>query len=369
MSGGIHDYLSWRGDLTLEACPLCEADRLILSELGYVSFGPFVPSPEEAPRSVPLGTAVRRLLQADPEGKMIHQTFYLWQENRRMLEELAEARRFRDLPLLCFREKRSDDMQFGAVCVGLGRSRWFVSFRGTDDSVSGWREDGLLALPGPVESQTMASAYLDAAAAALHGVFFAGGHSKGGNLAVFACASCARETRRRVIGVTNFDGPGFTGDFLQSAGYREIRPRVEEFLPRSSVVGRLLEHEERYETVESTAQGILQHSAFSWQIEGGNLKRAGRPDAYSDYMAGVIANWIAGLNDAQRLEFVNTATEYFRAWGIETLDQINPSMLARLPAVVRNMRTISREDRTAFFRALKALGASAIQNLPRPAES
>ena len=369
MSGGIHDYLAWRGDLSLDAVPLCEADRLILCELGYVSFGSYAPSLEDAPRSVPLKTAVRLLLEADPNGKTVHQTSYLWEENRRMLEALAQAPRFRDLPVLCCREMSGEEFQFGAMCVGLGRRRWFVSFRGTDDSVSGWREDGLLALPGPVQSQNMAAEYLDAVAEKLPGVFFVGGHSKGGNLAVWAAASCSPSTRGRVISVTNCDGPGFTCSFLQSEGYRDIRDRVEDYLPRSSVVGRLLEHEERYETVESSAQGIMQHAAFSWQIRGGQLVQAKRPDQYSDYMASVIAKWIAGLSDEQRLEFINVLTGYARAWGIETLDQITPALFAKLPVVLKNMRTIRKEDRAAFRRALRALGATAVRSLPGPAEA
>ena len=95
-----------------------------------------------------------------------------------------------------------------------------------------------------------------------------GGHSKGGNLAAYSGVYCPASIQRRIEGVYSNDGPGFHEDLLELPAHRRIEERIHSIVPKSSVVGMLLEHEENYTVVDSNQVGFLQHDGFSWEVMG-----------------------------------------------------------------------------------------------------
>ena len=215
----VFDYLAWRGELTLAQSPFNCVDALILSVLAYMSFGDAAPGGE----AVELGTAAQALL-ARGEGEPGARNG----TDRRLLEALAGSARFCGMRLLaceeCVDPRR--EMQFGAFTALTGDGAVFVAYRGTDNTLVGWKEDLNMSFAPVVAGQRRAVQYLERAAGMAPGPLRLGGHSKGGNLAVYAGAFCAPETQARIEAVFNNDGPGFAPEVLEAGGYRNILPRV-----------------------------------------------------------------------------------------------------------------------------------------------
>ncbi|MCI5772696.1 MAG: DUF2974 domain-containing protein [Clostridiales bacterium] len=361
----LMDYLAWRGDLTFDQAPLCQVDQLIFAQLAYVSFGDAVPGVEAYPGAVRLERAARWLLDTDPEGRRIHQTFYMWKDDREMLRALADAPRFRNVEMLLSMDEMTGSTQFAAVAYRLPNGRCLVAFRGTDDSVSGWKEDCMLALDEPVPAQLRAAEYLRTAAEKLPGTLELTGHSKGGNLAVYAAASVEAGVQARIRAVYNLDGPGFSRSLLSSPGYAAIRDRVRTFLPEGSVVGRLLAHDGPAFPVRSDAAGLMQHSAFSWQVTGSRMLPAENLSLFSEYVHGVMDTWIDSLSAAQRREFVENLFEMIGTLQVDTLDEARTAIVRRLPTFLHRMRLIDREKKVQLLHALFSLGGTALNQLPR----
>ena len=167
-----------------------------------------------------------------------------------------------------------EQTQFCAMTYVLEDKNIYLAYRGTDATIVGWKEDLNLAFSRPLNSQKLATEYMNQVAGYIAGEFYAGGHSKGGNLAVYAAMNCKEETREKLLRVFNHDGPGFRPEIRQQGHYEEIKDRIVKFIPRSSLVGTILEDQRDFEILESYGVGMLQHNAYSWKVEGNAFVRA-----------------------------------------------------------------------------------------------
>lgn len=177
----VFDYLDWRGDLTLGLVPLCDVDALVLSRLSYLPLDGLVP-----PEGATVGALMRQLLTSKPP--------LLLPEDGRFIPALAASQRFCEMRIMDYVNQidLESQTQFAAITVALGDGRHFVAFRGTDGTLVGWKEDFNMAFTCPVPAQRLAAHYAASAMLRFPGEFLLGGHSKGGNLAVYAAAFCPR---------------------------------------------------------------------------------------------------------------------------------------------------------------------------------
>ena len=327
------DYLAWRGDLPVDRDPLNENDRLIFSQLAYVAFDRLVPSGYGD--SVALGEAASRLLAMDPEAETIHQTSYLWEGNKRLLTALSVSARFAPMRLSGYVSEISQEhqKQFAALTIQPGDGSVQVAFRGTDDTLVGWKEDLNMVFDAPVPAQREAVSYL-CGAAALPGPLYVCGHSKGGNLAVYAAAHCPQSVQARIVQIINHDGPGMDEQTVASEGYARIRPRLSTYLPSFSIVGMMLEHEDTYTVVQSENKSVLQHDALSWQMMGARMLRAEQPSEASLDASRVLRAWIASLPREEQRLFADAVYECANA--------------------VRLGRQLARQRAGGVFRAARA---------------
>ena len=243
----ILDYLDWRGDLTLAQDPFNEVDNLILAELSFVDFGGIVPGPGEG-RAVPLWKAAEAYF-AKTEGRPIDMGVLVPNQIPELLRRTAASPRFRDMKLNGFVDHLDTVKaeQFAALAAECGDGTVYLSFRGTDDTLAGWKEDFYLSCMREVPAQKMAVAYTEAMAHQYPRIKLRlGGHSKGGNLAVWAGVFCPTAVQRRIAAVWSNDGPGFHEDILSQPRHIRLAERIHTIVPKSSVVGMLLEHEEDY---------------------------------------------------------------------------------------------------------------------------
>ena len=357
----ILDYLDWRGDLQISERGFNEVDNLLLAELCYLDFGGIVPPGFDAP--VPLQEAMRRydvLREHESMGVLVPDQ--IPELGRRM----AASARFSGL-LLCGYENKIDDetqTQFSALTLLLPDGTAYVAFRGTDDTIVGWKEDFNLAFLPVVPAQRMAVQYLQAAAEVFsERPLRVGGHSKGGNLAVYAGAFCSEAAQQRIELVYNFDGPGFDRKILDQAGYEAICPRVRTFVPQSSVVGMLLGHEEQYTVVHSQETGLTQHNIYTWDVERESLSYLDTVTHGSRFIDRTLKDWLAGMSVEQRAVLVDTVYEVMQQTGARTVPELKANWFGSTRAMIRAAGALNEDDRRSVMRMLRLLMQSAIGEL------
>lgn len=351
------DYLDWRGDLTLEQAPFNEVDNLILAEVSFVDFSGTVPPPGMG-KSVPLRTAAEVFFARFPEGEKIDMGVLVPDDIPDMLRKMAASRRFGNMGLNCFVDWLDAEKgeQFAAVTVETGDGRLYLSFRGTDDTLAGWKEDFDLAWMPEVPAQKKAAQYVTEVARQYpRRRLRLGGHSKGGNLAVYAGVFCPAAVQRRIDTVWSNDGPGFRDDLLDLPQHRRIEERIVSIVPKSSVVGMLLEHEEAYTVVDSDQLGFLQHDGFSWQVMGDHfitLRQMTRQAHLSDLE---LRQWVQGMTAEQRGKFVDALFAVLTASGAATLTDLKADSFKAVGAMVRAMKDLDKETRDGLLKFMGIL--------------
>lgn len=302
---GLLDYLAWRGDITFEQISFCPVDGLILSALSYIHFDGLVP--EDTGPSVPLKQAAERYLALPP----MRRGRCRCPKDLELLRALADAPRFSRLGLCrcadCFIPR--EETQFAALTILLGDNSAYLAFRGTDGTLVGWKEDFNLSFMDVVPAQLEAAEYIQDFAMSFPGPLRLGGHSKGGNLAVAGASLSAMKVRDRIESVWSFDGPGLNPYLLARPGYQELRTRIRSFVPKSSVVGLMLTHEEPHTVVDSDQEGLFQHNPYSWQVLGPGFVQLEEVDAGSRLIDRTLKNWLAGLTGQQREIVADTLYE------------------------------------------------------------
>ena len=339
----IFDYLDWRGDVPFSVSPFNEVDNYIVCKIGCCDFDGIVP---EDAAGVPLGAALadyfKRTGNSDYFGALASKSL------GPVLRRLPETVRFRDMRLCSFVRRALPEQteQFSALTVLLPDGTAYVSYRGTDDTLYAWKEDCMMALSGAVPAQRDAADYLRTVAAALPGALRVGGHSKGGNLAVYAAAQADASIQSRITDIYNNDGPGFDEGFLASPGYPAIRDKILTLLPQFSIVGTLLLQDSGNCTVvRSNRFGIPAHDGFNWGVRGTAFLRSDALSRSSRAFDVTMEQVLGEMDMAQRREFIDTLFRLLSASGAVTLSDINERRLRKSLSIARSMakeKTVSR---------------------------
>lgn len=342
------DYLLWRGDLTLTQSPFNEVDGMILARLSYV---PFELIGKRPGMPLNLGDAAAALL-AHPE--LVD--CVRMENDVRLLSALAESPRFRSMELSGYVNQVAEDTQFSALTVRLKNRLYFVAYRGTDNTLAGWNEDFDMAYLSPVPAQKRAVEYLTDLARKIPGRLILGGHSKGGNLAVYAGAFCSSDIRKRIDTVYNYDGPGFLDEVLADKGYRAIRNRIRTYIPQTSIVGMFLGHGETPTVISSTQNfAPLQHDTYSWEVSRDRLVRVDSVTEASMLIDQIIKEWSAGIDYARRKQFVDAVFQMLRETNAETMDQLSENWSDSALSMARSLRHLDEPTRRAVLGVVGAL--------------
>ena len=354
--GNILSYIEWRGDLSFAQSAFNEVDNLIFSVLSYLEFGNVIPAPGEGEIAI---EAASEAFFRDRETPVAPATPSNSQETLEwLLYAMAHCRRYKRLKLssaVDIRE-RENATQFYALCVHLNKNRIYLSYRGTDDDLAGWKEDFLLACIPEIPSQREALRYLERIAALYPDQrLMLGGHSKGGNLAVYAAAFAPEAIQMRIDAVWSNDGPGFQEDMLASEGYKRIAPRIRHIVPKSSVVGMLLAHDEHYQIVDSSQMGLLQHDGFSWAVSGKRFIEISALTEQSIKADRAISQWLHELSLDERRQFVDCIFDVLYASGANTLSEIRRDGLRALAVSLPRVKEISKENRDRIIEFLLLL--------------
>ena len=352
----LMDYLDWRGDLTLEISPFNEVDALILAELSFVDFDGIVPPPELG-RGLPLNEAAEAFF-ARHGGKDVPMGVLVPDTISKMLRKLMTSPRFRYMTLNGYTALLDDsiEQQFAALTIDLGNGSIYISFRGTDDTIVGWKEDFNMAFTPEIPAQKYAAEYLRQVSAALpFRPLLVGGHSKGGNLAVYAAVFCGQDVQNRILAVYNNDGPGFYSSLLSLPEHKPVAGKITTLLPESSVVGMLLEHEEAYQVVRSTQVGLMQHDGFSWQVKGERFEHLTELAEGGKIIDQTLRSFLRELTEPQRVQFVDTLFAILTCTDASTLTDLKEGGLKTASAMVKALQKLDKPTRKALTDTLKLL--------------
>lgn len=359
------DYLDWRGDLLFPQSPFCDIDALIFSRLAYLPFDGIVDSTE---KTCTLSGAARQILFSPEARSHIRNA-----QDLQLLDRISRTPRFGALRLSHFRSRLDAQHaeQFCAVCLHIDENTRFLAFRGTDNTLAGWKEDFNMSFLSPVPGQLDALAYLTEIAGEDSARLYLGGHSKGGNLAVYAAAFAPSAVQARIGRVFNHDGPGFPSDVLRSPGYTALGDKLRAIVPQSSIVGMLLEHEDNYTIIQSTQTGIFQHDVYSWQVLGNRLICLDTVTNSSRFFDHTIRQWLSDMTPVQRETLVNTIFDTVGG-DAQTLSDLTANAGSTMRRIVHSLRGLEPEQQRMVVQNLGRLWHAARENfslfLPRKLE-
>ena len=330
----ILDYLDWRGDITFAERSFNEVDNLILSTLAYLKMDGLVP--ENPSASVSIAD-----LPAKYKAAGYDQTAF-FNDPYPLAEKAADTARFKDVRVSRYISRTEADaaVQFAAVTFDLGDGTKYVAYRGTDETIVGWREDFNLALLPETPGQSEAVAYVNAVATDSDCPLRLGGHSKGGNFAVYAAAFCEETVKKRILSVYSNDGPGFLHEIADSDAYRSILPRIQKIIPESSLIGILLSGSEPKCVIASAAHGVMQHNPYTWNTIGPHFVAADRRDPFSVFMDETMARWMDTLNDEQKKTLIAAIFDSLEASGVSTVNDLKTGNLATYNAILQAIKKL-----------------------------
>lgn len=354
------DYIHWRGDLPLEQVPLGEVDALILSYLAYMPFDELVPSSFD--EGVPLGEIALELLRQNEAGAL--PLAFSPKDDKRLLGAVAKSCRFAKMRVCGFvhRFDRVLEEQFCAMTFLTGHGPAAVAFRGTDRTVIGWKEDFNMTFSGVVPAQRSAIHYVREAAKALDGPLVLCGHSKGGNLAAYASLFSGEAAQGKIDCVYNFDGPGFNEEVIASEEFHRVDMRIHVFVPRSSMVGILLWHNEPFTVVESESVSVFQHLPYHWQVMGGRLIAADGLSDDSRLAEVTLKRWLQSLAPELRRRVIDGIYGVLSVSdGNRIADLFEPRNAL---AIIRAAGAMDEDTRAALTEAFRLLGDTLRETLP-----
>ena len=344
--GTILDYLGWRLDVPLRVSPFNPVDNLVLSVFSYLPLD---------------GCEGRTIAEIAPQVCAREQGA----PYRELVRLMGLGVRFGAMRVIRFRDlfSEEEEKQFAAVAVTLGDGTCFVAFRGTDATLVGWKEDFNMGFADVVPAQRESVDFLSAVAGEVDGALRVGGHSKGGNLAVYAALFCDCEVRRRIREVYNNDGPGLTARMQECPGYLEIEPRIHTYLPQSSIIGMLMEHGESYQVVRSEGFGIMQHDPFTWQAARDDFVKEGGLRAGSLYVDKTIKQWVSSVSPEDRKAFIDAVYRILSATGAKSINELFGGWRRNLAAILTETAGFDPETRRLLRRVVGLLFASRAKNL------
>ncbi|MDD2648418.1 MAG: DUF2974 domain-containing protein [Eubacteriales bacterium] len=354
----IIDYLAWRGDIGFDETAVCDVDMLIFSRLSYLPMDGIVPADFGA--CVPFGDAVKAVLQKCENGEAEPRM----REDSELMKSITTSARFSSLKACGFvsRLDSEREMQFAAITFLLPDGSSVIAFRGTDGTLTGWKEDFNMSFSETIPSQIDAADYFTRLCAERAGGVRLCGHSKGGNLAVYAASFCDEKIQDRVICARSFDGPGFSDSLTEKEGYKRMLPKLKTFMPRSSIIGMMLEHDEDFTIVESQNISIFQHNIYYWQLLRGEFMTVPGFTNSSQLVDKTTKLWVSEMSPELREKFINGLYDVASASGAKTVRELLSGK--NVFALMKALAKLDPETRGAITKCVGLLKNAAKDTLP-----
>lgn len=331
----ITDYIRWRGDLDFDAAPFNEVDGLVLCLISYYKMTGVM---EESDRK-PLRQVVQELKEGP--GFSLQIVSGTGEEDRYLdaLLAAADSRRFGDLMLSDYVDHFDESIskQFSAVTIELPGNRKFLAYRGTDDSIAGWKEDFMLSFTR-IPAQEEALTYAERVMRESQSVFLIGGHSKGANLAIYAAAELPDDLQEKVQHVYMYDGPGICDTVMDTSMLGKIREKTTKIQPEYCLIGTLFEEEyPDSRIVASDEEGLNQHALISWQVAYGDFQYVKEHAPESLWLAEAMNIWVEEIPNEGRKKFIDDLFGSLGSGGATTMKEISDGGFAQIQSILMSM--------------------------------
>lgn len=358
--GNIMDYISWRGDLSFEQSQFNEVDNLILACFSYVNLDGI--SAVTKQKGIGLKKLTKEFMKLHTMKELEADKSFI-RLAPFMMMEMAKSVRFGKCVVRNYVNDivTEAEQQFAAMEIVLEDGTSYVSFRGTDDTIIGWKEDFNLST-GVVPAQKRAIEYLQKISEHTDGMLRVGGHSKGGNLAIYGSVMC-KSAHEKILEIYSNDGPGFSREFQELPEMKEMMPKVIRIIPEYSIIGTLLEHEKEPVIVASSSKGLLQHDGFSWEVQGPALVRRDSLNKTALRFIEILHKWIDGMDTEQKRLLIEDLFATLQASGYENLSEVQSGGLKSLAAMVKRVEKFAPESRGMMQELLTAICGGWLEQL------
>ena len=344
----IHDYLDWRGDLKFEQFGINEIDELILARTSFFPYDRI--NMKQTEKFSDIAKKMECFTDKD----------FIWKGDKELLQKLGESERFNEVTITDYvkQNEEEEQKQFSAITIHIGTNLHYVSYFGTDYSLYAWKENFNLSFMDKIPAQIEAKKYFDAIAKKYKGKFILGGHSKGGNLSIYAAVKASSKNRSRIIKSINYDGPGFSSDFIKSKEYKEMLPKLHEYVPQDSVVGMLLTQDEEFTVVLSTEKAILQHDIFSWLVHKDKLIKVPNTTKASKITNKAISSWLKNCSLEQRQIFIDSVYEMLYSTEATSIKELSSTWVSKIGIVLKTYNNLSEKDKKVMSKTVKQIVTS-----------
>lgn len=351
--GDILSYVDEFGGFTFVEKPLCEADGLILAHLSYYIYDGIVPGIDDNLPAVYLYDVSKNM-----DEKNFISVKWEFEKNKELFYKVATSRRYRSVRANYYVNEinNDEDVQFSAITFLLGNGDIFISFRGTDDELIGWKEDFYMAYRTPVGSQIRSEKYVNRIyelfAKKRKAQYYFGGHSKGGNLSVYAAMQCKEKLKRKILRIYNFDGPGFIPEFMEKLDYEKIKDKVVKFIPHESFVGMLMERRDDYILIQSTKIGMAQHIALTWFVEGDRFLRSEEKVHKRKSLYDKVNNWILAMDKETLIGFLDNLFRMVEITEAKTLTDLKegiPDFTKKANLIKNTYKEMDEDTKQKFW--------------------
>ena len=358
--GNIMDYISWRGDLSFEQSQFNEVDNLILACFSYVNLDGI--SAVTKQKGIGLKKLTKEFMKLHTMKELEADKSFI-RLAPFMMMEMAKSVRFGKCVVRNYVNDivTEAEQQFAAMEIVLEDGTSYVSFRGTDDTIIGWKEDFNLST-GVVPAQKRAIEYLQKISEHTDGMLRVGGHSKGGNLAIYGSVMC-KSAHEKILEIYSNDGPGFSREFQELPETKEMMPKIIRIIPEYSIIGTILEHEKEPVIVASSSKGLLQHDGFSWEVQGPALVRRDSLNKTALRFIEILHKWIDGMDMEQKRLLIEDLFATLQASGYENLSEVQSGGLKSLAAMVKRVEKFAPESRGMMQELLTAICGGWLEQL------
>ncbi|MHC6202645.1 Mbeg1-like protein [Breznakiellaceae bacterium SP9] len=353
---GIFDYIEWRGDLHFASDPFNAVDNIIFSILSYYPLDSIVP-PDFEQEPVPFTVAIQALITQEKTKPEILRRYIYKTEQMKLLKALLTMPRYAAVKLAAYINKidHTKEMQFSALTFVSADCPSYIAYRGTDLTLIGWKEDFNMIFTEVIPSQREAAAYLNSAAGFLEASFNVGGHSKGGNLAVYAASFCDASIQNRILTIYNNDAPGVNKKTSATKEYRAIEKKIKTYIPQDSIIGLLFEYQKDYTVVRSTENGFMQHDPFSWQVRRNDLFHVEQSTTQSKFVSKTLMLWLDTLDYQTRQQFIDSLYTILTATEVKSIPEFVDKWPIHSITMLKSMASLDKATRDMLLKTFSGL--------------
>jgi len=337
----IFDYLNYYNNVTFEKYYFNDMDNIVFSMLAYLPFKEKINK-----KTINIKEALNCVKEQQPSKSI------KW-ASVQILNIISKGERYKDITFSNYISIVDDKTQFGAITIRFNKNSCFVAFKGTDNSLTGWKENLCLSYKYPVAAQTLAVNYLRNTIKTKDKIIYVGGHSKGGNLAMASVMGIDDRIYHKINTIYNNDGPGFKKEQFDSLKFKKIEKKLINFIPEESIVGILLYNKKPY-VVKSEKRGIMQHYPTNWDCFGGFLVD-GKLSKTSSKMQKQFNEFLEATDNKSKKLMINTLFDIFKKNNIIYFNQLSDLNIGEISNMLKETKNIDETSRQILIDMLKVL--------------